>query len=436
MADGQWLMVIGPFTAICGVGFLARLSYTMARSPVLPLFAATLTTSDRAVGFAAAASTITGIVFKLPAGALSDVVGRRVLLLASMIVFAGMPFAYLLVKGFTALLVIRFIHGLATALYGPVAMALVTDLAGQDKGARIAWFTTLTAIGSLIAPTLAGGIIDWRAGDRVLAERSDFMTVYFVAGFVGALAMLFAFAVLARSRPASPAAPRPDGLTGYAGRERRTLRASARRLRDGLREVFADRRVLVTSGAEAAIMLASNALAVFLALYVTDVLEQPKWFAGLLATVAVVSNLLVRPLMGRLGDRIGRRPLIIAGLVIASMPLVGIWMVRSPVLLVPIMAVFGLGESIVAAATAALVADVCKQRNYGAAMGTFGTIYDTGEASGPILVGALKDAFTHRVPEHLLYLAYLYAFAPVAVLLLAAALGFALLVREPERIIT
>ena len=50
---------------------------------------------------------------------------------------------------------------------------------------------------------------------------------------------------------------------------------------------------------------------------------------------------------------------------------------------------FGLGEAFVTTSTGALVADLAKRESLGAAMGTFGTIADTGQASGPIIVGAL-----------------------------------------------
>ena len=39
--------------------------------------------------------------------------------------------------------------------------------------------------------------------------------------------------------------------------------------------------------------------------------------------------------------------------------------------------------------SAALVADICRQRHFGTAMGTFGTIFDVGHAAGPIVAGLL-----------------------------------------------
>jgi len=50
-----------PFNGLCAVGFLARASYALARTPVLALFAASLGAGPEAIGFAVAISTITGI---------------------------------------------------------------------------------------------------------------------------------------------------------------------------------------------------------------------------------------------------------------------------------------------------------------------------------------------------------------------------------------
>jgi MFS family permease len=52
-------------------------------------------------------------------------------------------------------------------------------------------------------------------------------------------------------------------------------------------------------------------------------------------------------------------------------------------------AFFGLGEALVTSSGAAFIADLCKERHFGTAMGTFGTIFDIGHASGPILAGFL-----------------------------------------------
>ena len=64
---------------------------------MLPLFALYLGAGPEAIGFIVGISTVTGIFFKLPSGALSDLIGRQKTLLAGLVVFAVMPFTYLLV---------------------------------------------------------------------------------------------------------------------------------------------------------------------------------------------------------------------------------------------------------------------------------------------------------------------------------------------------
>ena len=81
------------------------------------------------------ASTLTGVFVKLPAGALSDLLGRRRLLLAGAIVFAIMPFTYSLLRRWQCSSC--WFHGSATAIFGPVASASLFDIA--PPASRGAW---------------------------------------------------------------------------------------------------------------------------------------------------------------------------------------------------------------------------------------------------------------------------------------------------------
>jgi MFS family permease len=83
--------------------------------------------------------------------------------------------------------------------------------------------------------------------------------------------------------------------------------------------------------------------------------------------------------------------------------------------------IFGLGESFVTSSSAALVADICREKHFGTAMGTFGTIFDIGHASGPILAGFLLA--THN---------YLFSFSVLAAMLLLAVPVFTMSVKVAE----
>jgi predicted MFS family arabinose efflux permease len=79
-------------------------------------------------------------------------------------------------------------------------------------------------------------------------------------------------------------------------------------------------------------------------------------------------------------------------------------------------ALFGPGEAVVTSSAAALVADFCREDNLGSAMGTFGTIFDVGHASGPLLADFLIGLWGG--------VDYRWPFALIAGLLVVAAVCF------------
>src|SRR3990172_8344154 len=325
--------LMSPFAALCTVGFIARLSYALARSPVLPLFALYLGAGPEGIGFAVGISTVTGIFFKLPAGALSDIISRKRTMLIGLVVFAVMPFMYLLVRDYRLLIVVRFVHGLATAIYGPVSMAVVADIAGTKKGEMLSWFSSITIIGNLLGAPL-GGFILHNMADAPNPALPDFQMAYLASGVAGILSLLLAVEIL------------HNGKTGVDGKN---LRDAYKRFISGINE----------------------------------------FQAGLLWGIQIAVTIVSKPVMGRTSDRFGRKPLIVIGMFLCAgafgaIPLLGdFWSLMVAAVF------FGVGESFVTSSSAALVADICQEKHFGTAMGTFGTIFDIGHASGPILAGFL-----------------------------------------------
>lgn len=365
--------LLSPFTALCTVGFFARLSYALARSPVLPLFALSLGAGPEAIGFAVGISTVTGIFFKLPAGALSDIIGRKRTMLIGLVVFAVMPFTYLLVHNYGLLVIIRFIHGLATAIYGPVSMAVVADVAGARKGEMLSWFSSITIIGNLLGAPL-GGFILHHSPDASSPSLSDFQNAYLLSGIAGMMSLFLAINLL-----------RGDGQ----GRDEKSRKEAYRRFNSGIKEVMSDKRIVVTSAMEGLQNLAVGALEAFLPIYAVTRAGLNEFQAGLLWGVQVMVTIIAKPVMGRTSDRFGRKPLIVAGMVLCAGAFGVVPLLEDFASLLVAATFFGFGEAFVTSSSAALVADVCKEKHFGTAMGTFGTIFDIGHASGPVLAGVL-----------------------------------------------
>ena len=369
------------FSILCGVNFLARFSYALARNPVLPLFALALGAGPEGIGLAVGISTVTGIFFKMPSGAISDIIGRRRTMLAGLVFFGLIPFAYLFISSYQALVAVRFIHGLATAIYGPVAMAVVADVAGNRKGELLSWFSSVAIVGTLLGAPIGGFILSAlsNAGE---AGLSDFRTVYMVSAVAGAAALALGVVFLRKGDKPVQGKNLGDRFTFFF---------------TGIKQVVADKRVLVTSAMEGVQNMSMGALEAFLPIYAVTVVGLNAFQAGMLWGVQVVVTLLAKPLMGRISDRWGRRPLIVSGMLLCAVPMAAIPHLGDFMSLLVAGSIFGLGEAFVTSSSAALVADFCQAKHYGAAMGTFGTIFDIGHTSGPILSGLLLVYFDYKI---------------------------------------
>ncbi len=356
------------FALLCGVGLFAFISYNLVRMPVLSLFAQSLGASPEAIGFIVAASTLTGVFLKWPAGALSDLYDRRWLLLVGLLAFALPPFSYLLITDVSWLIALRFVHGMATAVFAPIALAVVADLRREARGAAYGAYTAATQAGAMLGPLLGGWLL-WTRG---------FSTTFVTAGTLGVIAVLLFF--LMRLPPQIPHIATGVGAT-----------AVLHDMTRGARTVLGNVRVVVTSATDGARQVANGALMAFLPIYVVGIgLDAAQ--AGMLFGVQSVTSFASRPTMGWASDRIGRRPLILLGLVVCAGSLAAIPFTAQFVGLMALSALFGFGEAIVNAAAAALVADLSELKTLGSAMGMQGAIMDVGHASGPILSGVLIGA--------------------------------------------
>ncbi|UCE44053.1 MAG: MFS transporter, partial [Candidatus Bathyarchaeota archaeon] len=171
------------FLTLCIMGVFAILSSTMSKNPVLKPFASSLETPEGFwMGFIASASTIPGVLVSLPAASLSDILGRRKLLLASAAVFASAPFLYLLVTVWWQLALVRFYHGFATAIFVPVAEASIVDLFPAKRGERISLFSSATAVGRGMAPFIGGYIL--------FATSYTYHSLYLAVGIAGVTSFL------------------------------------------------------------------------------------------------------------------------------------------------------------------------------------------------------------------------------------------------------
>jgi MFS transporter, DHA1 family, multidrug resistance protein len=386
---------VTPFVILVLASLLSRFSYQMARSPVLPRFAQDLGSSPELIGLIVAASTITGIFIKLPAGALSDFLGRRRMMLLGSLFFALPPFLYPFITDASSLLLLRFVHGFATAIFSPVASAYVAELFQKGRGEKLGWFSSATDIGATLGP-LVGGFI--------LFSTASYSVTYLMVGALGCLPLLLVWRLPAEvsQTDAKPGKP-----------------ARWQEFKKGITEVLSSRLVIIASALEAAMYVGYGAFLGFFPIYAKGIGHNDAAI-GLIMGSQLATTMVGKPLGGWLSDRIGRKPVILSGIVLCAVIVPLIMCGQSFFALMALSCTFGLGVAIVTPSTTALVADLAKKGRMGSAMGVFGTIWDTGEAAGPILAGMLIAS-----------LSYFHGFLVIGAFMILVAGIFALAVKDP-----
>ena len=382
------------FLVICVMGLFAILSSTMSKNPVLKPFATSLGTPDDLLGIVASASTIPGILISLPAASLSDVFGRRKVLLFSALVFASAPFLYLGVTSWWTLALVRFYHGFATAIFVPVAEASIATLFPTKRGERISIFNSATAVGRALAPFLGGYIL--------FATNESFFTLYVAVGIAGVTAFVIALLFLAEKRTFAT--------------EPATQEKSPRKMFSGWLTIIKNTGVLGVSFVQATQYFVFASVEFFLVGYLTDVVKMDILSVGFITGSEIVALVVARPFIGRASDRVGRTKPIITGIASSCVLVAAIPFTTQFPLLLLLAIGYGVSFAAVLSSTSPLVCELVPATLVGASMGFLSTTMDIGQTLGPIVSGVIFAS----------NLRYLGMFLSLSVLLIVSAAVFLL----------
>ena len=350
------------FISITGADFIVRSAYQMGKTPLLPIFAMTLGATDAFLGFIVSVSTLTGMVLKPAIGILSDRWGRRWWLIAGTVFFAGMPFLYRFVHAPAELFGIRIIHGLATAIYGPVTLAFVAEGVKDRLAEKLGWFGMARSAGYIVGPAAAG----W-----LLAAEVSPVNVFTIIGLFSCLAFV---PILLLSEPA----PRVKAVRPPIGQQ----------IVHALKSGTHTPSVWLSGGLEATVFIALYAVKAFLPIYALSTGISVA-LVGAFFSVQEGVHMVLKPLGGRIGDRLGYFAAICVGMVLAGIALPLITLIHSIWGLMALAVLIGAAQALIFPATVALVSTQISVLHIGAGMGLIGTLKNAGKVVGPILGGFL-----------------------------------------------
>lgn len=341
----------------------------MGKTPLLPLFAALLGAGEVFLGFIISVSTLTGMVLKPFVGFLSDRWGRRWWLLLGTIFFAGMPFLYRFIHTPEQLLVIRVVHGLATAIYGPVTLAYVLEQKSQQRAERLGIFGMARSAGYIIGPAAAG----W------LLLSLNPVQVFTIIGFLSCLVFVPVIYLpeIHRTLPRNTPAWRAQIRAAWQSGSRTPA-------------------VWLAGGLEAIMYITLYAVRAFLPLYA---LGQGINVAvvGLFFSVQEAVHLLLKPAGGKLGDGWGYVCAIALGMGVLALAFPLLALANAAWEFMAISMLIGLGQAIAFPSTVALASVQLPAAHLGSGMGLIGTLDNAGKVLGPIIGGLLIAVLSYDV---------------------------------------
>ena len=356
---------------------IVRTAYQVGKTPLMPLFAASLGAGELVVGAIVSVSTMTGMVLKPIFGWLSDRWGRRLWLLTGLVLFSGVPFLYSWVNTPEELFVLRLLHGLATAVFGPVTLAFVAEMAVSQRAERLGWFGMARSGSYLLAPLLGAWLLTWM----------DPAAVFTLIGFMSCLAFL-PICMMDFSRPT---------YKRHLEQEKEFGRA----WKSAFSAVMSNSRLWLAGMLEMLVYLVTYSIKAFLPLYALYAADFNLLAVGLFFTVQEAAHLVMRPVGGRFGDRMGYLPAINVGYLVLMIGLSLLPYATAHVELLVIAVVLGAGQGLIFPSTVAFVSRCVDTRHLGAGMGFLGAVRNFGKVAGPLTAGALLTRMDYSQVFHL-----------------------------------
>jgi MFS family permease len=333
---------------------------------VLPLFVAQLPApwfplpETVRVGLLIAFYGLVNALLQPFAGALIDRVGRRKpFILAGLVFMILATLGFLLASRFADLLLLRTLQGIGVALTVPAALALmVASSEKQTRGGSMGIYTTSRMFGLAIGPLLGGALYDSFGFNAAFYIGASFIIVGLI------LVQLWVHDIPVKNPQAKTA-----------------------------KFQIIDRKLLTAGILGAAfatfVMAGGFTMMSTLETQFNARLGMTAFLFGVAFSALLVSRIIFQVPLGRLSDRIGRKPLIISGLILMAPTTALLGYVGSFVSLTGIRLLQGLGSAAVAAPAFAVAADLAQEGGEGRQMSIITMGFGLGIALGPFLAGIL-----------------------------------------------
>jgi MFS family permease len=348
---------------LVGTSFLIAIGYGIV-APTLPVFVRSFDVGITAASLVISVFAFVRLLFAPMSGRIVGRFGEVPTFTIGLSVVALSTGACAFAASYWQLLVLRGLGGIGSTMFTVSALSLLIRLAPVHmRGRASGMWATGFLLGNVIGPLVGGLLV-------AVSLRAPFLVYAAVLVIVVCVALL-----LLR---------RPDGTD-----VEQSAAEPPARFRTALAHP-AYRAALAASFANGWVVFGVRVALV--PLFVVEALDQSEAWGGIALAVFAVGNAATLVLAGRLADRRGRRPPVLAGLTVSAAATGVLGFLTDPVLFLAASLIAGMGSGLVNPPTNAAVADVIGSRaRGGTVLAGFQMVADLGAIIGPVAAGALAE---------------------------------------------
>jgi len=343
---------------IFGVTLMAVLGVSSI-TPAFPEIAVALGLTPNQVGLLVAVFTLPGATLTPVLGVLGDRLGRKRVLVPSLLLFAVAGTSCGLARSFEILLWLRLLQGVGAAALGALNITILGDLySGWRRATAMGLNASVLSVGTAMYPAIGG----------VLAELG-----WHYPFFLPALALPVALAVLLRLKNPEPSSEQT--LSAY--------------LRNTLISVRNPRVLGLFLASLMTFIILYGAYLTYLPFLARDSFGASTTLIGLLFSVTSVSTAITSFRLGRLARRFPSRMLVCAGFALYAVTMVGLPLAPRLGWLVPSIVLFGVANGISIPSILTMLSGLAPSEYRAAFMSVNAMVLRMGQTLGPLVAGAM-----------------------------------------------
>ncbi len=337
--------------------------------PTLPLYVRSMGASFEVVSVVVAMAGLGTLLADVPSGLLMGMLGRR----PSMILGAATLVVTALGLGLTSvipgLIFFRLLSGMGSALWSISRHTfLAEEVTPRERGRAIAMFGGVNRIGTFAGPAVGG----------LVAARYGLVAPFFVYAGVAFVATIVAVLFVPESR-------------AHLSRKGQARAMEWRAIPRLVRETW---RSLATAGsAQVFAQVIRSGRQIIIPLYGAYVVGLDVGAVGTIMSASSAVDMSLFYPAGLVMDRFGRRFSTIPSFLILASGMAIVPLTHSFATLLGATLILGLGNGIGSGSMMTLGADLAPKGETGQFLGIWRLIGDSGATGGPMIVGAIADAF-------------------------------------------